>query len=206
MALPDIPRLYTALAEWLAVMVYAINLPKRGGSRLLLGGSAVFGLLLGVFLQTTGDVPLVWWVPCMAAAIGLQYLFLYSLCAVGWLDAAYHCARAFTLAEFAASVEWQDPLRFISPPARGRLDGGGAAAGRIRGRYGLVVWLERTRPRPTEQLEVSYTAALVAVIMALTVFAVSNLSFLQQPTANMSVFYIRTLVDFSGVLDPGGAA
>ena len=35
MALPDIPRLYTALAEWLAVMVYAINLPKRGGSRLL---------------------------------------------------------------------------------------------------------------------------------------------------------------------------
>ena len=107
MALPDIPRLYTALAEWLAVMVYALNLPKRGGRRLLWGGSAVFGLLLGVFLQTTGNVPLVWWVPCMAAAIGLQYLFLYSLCAVGWLDAAYHCARAFTLAEFAASVEWQ---------------------------------------------------------------------------------------------------
>ena len=37
-------------------------------------------------------------------------------------------------------------------------------------------------------------------MMALTVFAVSNLSFLQQPTANISVFYIRTLVDFSGVL------
>lgn len=200
MALPDIPRLYTALAEWLAVMVYAISLPKRGGRRLLWGGSAVFGLLLGVFLQTTGDVPLVWWVPCMAAAIGLQYLFLYSLCAVGWLDAAYHCARAFTLAEFAASVEWQIHCALF--PHR---QGGDwmavvlllAVYGAV---YGLVVWLERTRPRPTEQLEVSYTAALVAVIMALTVFAVSNLSFLQQPTANMSVFYIRTLVDFSGVL------
>ena len=69
MALPDIPRLYTALAEWLAVMVYARSLPRRGSRRAQWIGSAAFGLGLGVFLQMTGDVPLAWWVPCMAAAV-----------------------------------------------------------------------------------------------------------------------------------------
>lgn len=200
MALPDIPRLYTALAEWLAVMVYARSLPRRGSRRAQWIGSAAFGLGLGVFLQMTGDVPLAWWVPCMAAAVVLLYLFLGCLCDVSGLDAAYHCARAFTLAEFAASAEWQ--LHCALFPQR---RGGdwlavlllGAVYGAV---YGLVAWLEQTRPRPTGQLEIRYRAALVAVIMAMTVFAVSNLSFLQQPSANMSVFYIRTLVDFSGVL------
>ena len=31
--LPDIPRLYTALAEWLACMVYVLALRRRDGAR-----------------------------------------------------------------------------------------------------------------------------------------------------------------------------
>ena len=40
----------------------------------------------------------------------------------------------------------------------------------------------------------------MAVVMAVTVFAVSNLSFVADGEATTSVFYIRTLVDFAGVL------
>ena len=40
----------------------------------------------------------------------------------------------------------------------------------------------------------------VAVVMALTAFAVSNLSFANGSEANMNMFYIRTLVDLAGVL------
>ena len=41
-ALPDIPRLYTALAEWLACTIYLLVLPRRFGR----GATAVLGLSL----------------------------------------------------------------------------------------------------------------------------------------------------------------
>jgi len=41
---------------------------------------------------------------------------------------------------------------------------------------------------------------MLAVMLALTAFAVSNLGFLPGSDINMSIFSIRTLVDFSGVL------
>ena len=67
------------------------------------------------------------------------------------------------------------------------------------GLFGVMYGLERKRPHPTGHLDVSNTAALVAVVMAATAFAVSNLNFLNGEVT-MSVFYIRTLVDFCGVL------
>ena len=75
--LPDIPRLYTALAEVLAaVLVCPGHATAHGQTSLLehyrrLGGAAGWA-----FLQLTGDVPLVWWIPCMTAAIGWVYLYL----------------------------------------------------------------------------------------------------------------------------------
>ena len=59
------------------------------------------------FLYLTGDVPLLWWIPCMAAAIVWIYLYLLATRELNLLEAGYCCARAFIVAEFAASVEWQ---------------------------------------------------------------------------------------------------
>lgn len=65
-ALPDIPRLYTALAEWLACTIYL----SGAAPAVWPGATAVLGAgwlaALGVFLQLTGAVPLAWWIPCMA--------------------------------------------------------------------------------------------------------------------------------------------
>lgn len=117
-----------------------------------------------------------------------------------WLEAGYVCARAFILAELAASVEWQ--LHCALFPHRGGGDGLAllllvVVDGVL---YGTVFWLERRRPSPTGKLTVSNKAALVAVVMAAMVFAVSNLLFLDDGEVNMSIYYIRTLVDFCGVL------
>lgn len=84
--LPDIPRLYTALAEVLAAVLYAQAVPPRMDKRLCWGITVVWAGLLAVFLQLTGDVPLVWWIPCMTAAIGWIYLYLWGTRAMNLLD------------------------------------------------------------------------------------------------------------------------
>lgn len=197
--LPDIPRLYTALAEVLAAVLYAQAVPPRMDKRLCWGITVVWAGLLAVFLQLTGDVPLVWWIPCMTAAIGWIYLYLWGTRAMNLLEAGYSCARAFILAELAASVEWQ--LHCVLWPQRG--------AGKplslvllavvYAALYGFLYLLEQRRATAA-RLTITTAAMLMVVVMAVTVFAVSNLSFVSNGEATMSVFYIRTLVDFAGVL------
>ena len=198
--LPNIPRLYTALAECLAVLLYAQTLPLRFPKKPTLFVSAVWAVGLSVFLHGTGGVPLAWWVPCMVAAIGWSYLYLWGTRGINWLEALYICARAFILAELAASMEWQ--LHCALFPHRGGNDLLALVllAGVYGAVYGTMFWLERRRPSPAGHLAISNKAALVAFVMAGTVFAVSNLLFLGENAGTMSTYYIRTLVDFCGVL------
>lgn len=197
--LPDIPRLYTALAEVLAAVLYAQAMPPRMDKRLCWGITVVWAGLLAVFLQLTGDVPLVWWIPCMTAAIGWIYLYLWGTRAMNLLEAGYSCARAFILAELAASVEWQ--LHCVLWPQQGADKPLSLVLLAVvyAALYGFLYLFEQRRATAA-RLTITTAAMLMAVVMAVTVFAVSNLSFVSNGEATMSVFYIRTLVDFAGVL------
>ena len=198
--LPNIPRLYTARAEVLAVCLYADRLPLRCGKTATGAITVVWVIVLGAFLKCTGFVPLMWWIPCMLCAVSLLYIYLWSTRCVNWLEALYTTARAFMLAELAASVEWQLHC-WVFPHRRG----GDPLAllllvvvyGAV---YGVMYWLETSRPQPSGHLDISNKAALVAVVMAGTVFAVSNLLFLGNGKVTMMLYYVRTLVDICGVL------
>ena len=105
--LPDIPRLYTALAEWLACMVYVLALRRRvEGWKLALESGLVLAAL-SAFLWATGGLPVAFWLPCMVGAVGIMYCLILLCGDVGPMDALYYCVQAFVLAEFAASLEWQ---------------------------------------------------------------------------------------------------
>lgn len=110
-------------------------------------------------------------------------------------SAPISCARAFILAELAASVEWQ--LHCVLWPQR--------VAGELpallllvvyAALYGFLYLFERRRATAA-RLTIAPAAMLMAVVMAVTVFAVSNLSFVADGETTMNVFYIRTLVDFA---------
>lgn len=199
-ALPDIPRLYTALAECLAVLLFTPALAPRF-SRAVTGGiTLLWAAVLSAFLGLTGNVPGGLWIPCMAAAIGFSYLYLWGVWSITLLEAGYHCARAFILAELAASVEWQ--LHCALWPARGpREPLSLLLLALVYGAlFGIMCYLQHRRPQPAGHLQIGGSAALTAVMLALTAFAVSNLGFLPGSEINMSIFSIRTLVDFCGVL------
>lgn len=199
-ALPDIPRLYTALAECLAVLLFTPALAPRF-SRAVTGGiTLLWAAVLSAFLELTGNVPGGLWIPCMVTAIGLSYLYLWGVWSITLLEAGYHCARAFILAELAASVEWQ--LHCALWPARGPWEPLSLLLlALVYGTlFGIMCYLQHRRPQPAGHLQIGGSAALTAVMLALTAFAVSNLGFLPGSEINMSIFSIRTLVDFCGVL------
>ena len=80
MPFPDIPRLYTAIAEWLACMVYITQLPLRVRGWRLAGISGGMLVVQCLFLELTGNAPLFLWIPCMIVAVGLMLALFCACC------------------------------------------------------------------------------------------------------------------------------
>lgn len=200
----DIPRAYTALAEWMGCMLFALQLkPRLTGSRY--AAVAALGLAVQcVFLILTDDLPLALWIPCMAAAVGLMLGLVFVLCDVPLQTAAYACIRAFVLAEFAASLEWQVHC-FLWPNDNPifwqRLEVLVMVYGAV---FALMWFLELRLHSGETSLAITGRELLTAATIGVAAFAISNLSFVysQTPFSGQNareVFNIRTLVDLGGV-------
>ena len=105
--MPDIPRIYTAVAEWMACMLFILPVKKRFQKRQMAGIMAAVLLIQSVFLVMTDDIKIYFWIPCMIVAVFLMIVFIYSCCEITFTDAAYFGMIAFVVAEFMASFEWQ---------------------------------------------------------------------------------------------------
>ena len=200
----DIPRLYTALAEWLSCLTYCLVLKQKVSRKALAAIAAIALLVQGAFLETTRDLPIYLWFPCMLIAVLFMYIFMYLVCDDTRHVIGYYCARAFLLAELAASLEWQLACFFhtITPSPVVQI----AILLLV---YSLVfLWahyMEKSITRGIFQLEINTHELLAAILIALAIFAFSNLSFIFSNTpfsagVTSDVFYVRTLVDIAGIM------
>ena len=202
--MPDIPRFYTALAEWLACMIFILPLKKRTGkvqTAFIMAGALV---IQSAFLILTGNLPLFLWIPCMILAVLLMLGFIFICCDVNQMDAVYFGMIAFVMAEFLASIEWQIVCFFCT---------NGMAAIWIRillllGIYGvlsLILFKILHAHIPKDgKMNISPKELFSALVIAIAVFAVSNLSFLTintpfSGTYSFEIGNIRTLVDLGGI-------
>ncbi|WP_432630181.1 ATP-binding protein [Brotaphodocola sp.] len=200
----DIPRFYTALSEWGVCTVYCLLLKKRKEGRAFLIYELVWLILQGAVLVLTERLPMLFWLPCMIFAVGMMIFFLYTICKISWKMAVYCGVKAFLLAEFTASLEWQldcyvrgigvtEPIIQIFLLCA------------IYGAVFLIAWkLEKKVIQGQFPLEISRQELCSAVLIVMASFAFSNLSFLYQDTPFSSrfvadIFNIRTLVDLGGV-------
>lgn len=201
----DIPKFYTALAEWLACLVFVVLLPKRYGVRATTVIMCIsFGLIC--FVQyLIGIVPLYLWIPGMMLALIIMYATIYICCQVLILDAGFYWAIIFIAAEFAASLEWQ----FYSFFMGNGFDNYWIQALFLVLFYGAVFCilyqLERNWLRDSIDLRVSGKEVLASTIIAVGAFLISNISYVMPNTplsGSMSaeIFYIRTLVDLAGLV------
>ena len=102
----DIPKLYTALAEWLACVLFVRLLPQRYNAAKTAGILAAALPLFGLVQWLIGIVPLSLWIPGMIVALVLMYATIWLCCRLNFCDTGFWWALAFTLAEFVASLEW----------------------------------------------------------------------------------------------------
>lgn len=204
--LPDIPRLATALAEWLACLVYVIVLPKRFK---LAGTIAVLtvGLVaLAACQLIAGQLPIPLWAVGMIAAVITMGGLVAASTRITMLDVGYVTARAFVLAEFVASLEWQIHTYYFYPEP-----GVDVAWANVVLIITYMVCssgahlLERRHFSARRGPHVGPRTLLTALAIAIITFALSNLSFVTPNTPfsgeiSSEVFYIRTLVDLCGYI------
>ena len=140
----------------------------------------------------------------MLTAALLMYLFMCIVVEDTKILIGYFCARAFLLAEFAASLEWQLACfigkRNPSPVFQIII---------LFAVYALVFswayYMELRIKKGIFHLEINRQELLVAIVIAAAVFAFSNLSFILSDTPfsaglTADVFYVRTLVDLAGIM------
>lgn len=87
--LPDIPRLYTAIAEWASCLLFIIILNRRFSWIKTALISVGFLIVEALFLVLTKNVIILFWVPCMAIAYMLMTLFIMATCKIGKRMAFY---------------------------------------------------------------------------------------------------------------------
>lgn len=201
----DIPRICTAIAEWGACVVYLylIRKEKMKSFSFWLASIAVLVVQV-VFLTFTGDLPTVFWIPCMAVAASVMYSYLLLGGHLTLLSAGYCWARAFLLAEFAASLEWQI-FTFFQSLGYGCLWLQILLTVIVFGScFWVIVRLERPSLTQNYLNEVTTKDMWATAGIVIAIFAFSNLSFIYSnlpftSSLRKDIFSIRTLVDFCGV-------
>lgn len=200
--LPNIPRYYTALAEWLTCLIFILPLTKRQR------WSVIFILMgIGQFLLQlmVSSWPLAFWIVGMALNVLWMFLTILACSVINLKNASYLCAKAFIVAEFMAAFAWQMYCHIFleSFPANPYV-----AIGTNLFWYLLILGIIYFFEHRVHQIDVSLTLqnrnVFIAILTAIIIFAISNIGFLLARTTYsfgdpLSVFLVRTLINFCGI-------
>lgn len=206
LTIPEIPRLFTALAEWGACLIYILPNKKRlKGIQLAI--FMIFALIMqSVLQQIAGRLPLYFWIVGMMAAVVLMYVYIYICCDLTTITVGYYSAFAFIAAEFAASLEWQLHSYIFQNGLDDRMVWQIIFLFAVYGAILIPIgYVEMKHLKGERHLSVSHKQMWGAIVIAITAFLISNISFVYTNTPfsgrlAQEIFYIRTLVDFSGLV------
>lgn len=202
--MPDIPRIYTAIAEWMACMLFILPVKKRF-DRVKTGALMAAALVIqSLFLTVTGSVRIYFWIPCMIIAVLLMIGFIYGCCDISLTDAGYFGMIAFVAAEFTASIEWQVVCFFWNETVPAIIIQI-AMLVLIYGGVTVILYKMLHMHLPKDgKMGISLKEYISGLVIAIAVFAVSNISFLTENTPfsgrySFEIGNIRTLVDLGGI-------
>ena len=199
------PGYYYAIAYALSVFVIACTNERKLGRWKLAAVSCVQFALLLFFMTETDGVRQELFIPSMMVIVGLLFGYIYICNDFSLREAGFYCVKAFINGEFAASMCWQ--IYYYLRYVRG-MDGEHWRWVELVLVYAVIfailTLIELNLKKDLEELHITRRELLVVIIIAASVFAMSNLSYLDQNglfsgSFVMDIFIIRTLVDLSGI-------
>ena len=203
---PDIPRLYTGIAEWASCLLFICFLPRKRSNAMVAVIAAVFLLVQCLFLIVTAEVPLFLWIPCMLAAFGLMLSFL-ALCIEYPLHIClYYSLLSLVTAELMASMGWQivrEVYRWHGKMSHG------LTAVIMAVTYAMILaviaWIERRTLEAQLEVRVQWADLIPPLIIVVATFSISNLGFAlnifgKGAAGDADLFNTRTLVDLGGLV------
>ncbi len=205
-SLQDIPRIYTAIAEWIACYLYITFAKKRFYDWRHIGLMLLTFVIIATVQIIAGMLPIELWVPGMIFAFSSMWLTVYWISKSSILSSLYFTIQAFVLAEFVAAFEWQIYYFFATTSGNFSRILSIVFMAFIYLAIFILVYLLEKRYRATRSfIEIRKNDIYSYLGIAIGVFSISNFSFLNFNTPISSgntaeIFYIRTLVDFVGVV------
>lgn len=202
---PDIPRLYTGIAEWASCMLFICYMPRRRSKTMTAAIAAVFLLVQCLFLIVTAKVPLFFWIPCMLTAFGLMVVFLAICMEYPLHISLYYALLALVAAEFMASLGWQIVREVYRHWGRTNWL---IEAILMAVTYLLVLasigWLEKRTLEAQLEVRVQWEDLIPPLIVVVATFSISNLGFAlnilgKGMTGDADLFNTRTLIDLGGL-------
>lgn len=205
--LPGLPRLITALAQWLGITVMILLLEKRRSKIFSISGI----LLSGIMILTWNYIIVTWlqrntieWIADMVISVFLMIMCIWAICEVDFYSAVGYGMIGFVAGELAASAEWLLSSWFIGGITLLNAEAVFILAGSFAVMYGAFYYQERKISEHFVCMEKKQTLTLVMV--ALLAMIVGNLGFYSvdyQTTVEIDVgmilSIIRTLVDFGAI-------
>ena len=202
----NFPRIHTAIAEWLACMVFIIPRTKRfSGWKLyaVYAGFAVILLATNYFNEMMDGIA---WVGLMTACM-LEMLFRIWLCCKASIwKALYHWAHAFMAAEFAASLEWQINCYIIYEVRHLSFNEFFYAMAAIYLVVFIILWLLNNQMALLKNtLHITKADAIISLLIAIIMFMLGNFRYMFPHAiitelTGAGILFIRTLSDFAGLL------
>ncbi|MDD6050556.1 MAG: ATP-binding protein [Clostridiales bacterium] len=195
------PRAHTAIAEWLACIMFMLPMKKRLKNWQL---GLLYAGVLAVFLVTNQDQA-----PFLLIIL-LDILYMMVMIGAGgklsWTETGYYWAYAFITSEFTASLEWQINYYLIAAgvisPGWQTYIGLLVVCALV---YGLVFWINQRKMRSREHMLVNSREMLSAMMIVVAAYLISNFNFAFRDNVftqllGAGVLYSRTLVDFGGMV------
>jgi len=205
-SVPDIPRYHTAIAEWLFTFVFILYMPKRyKGISAYISHLGWFIVILG-FQLLAGIMPIWLWIPNMVIAVLIMISYIYSMSKVNLFTAGYFVVIAFTMAELAASLQWQISYFLqINIVLLKNIISVSTMVIIYALVFTIAIALEKRYRERQFKMDIRKNDLLAVILIGITIFSISNISFINIDTPfsgqyPSEILYIRTLVDLAGVI------
>lgn len=202
--LQDTPRFFTAIAEWLAVFVYCNMYKRKLKGRSYIAALVGFFILQALFQYIAGALPIYFWIPTMIGAVILMYFYLFFILDIRPLDCGVVTVHAFVLAEFAASIYRQLYCWLVYLAVEDNILISTVCMVVVYGLvYSIYFYFEKDIIPSDRDLSVEWNDFTSAFVTGVGAFIMSNISFISSSSpfsAQDAILYVRTLVDFGGLL------